>query len=122
MKRFLSIFLLVSLIASNFTSSFIYVGFEANRTYIAKTLCENRNRPELHCNGKCFLKKKLKEAEEKEKKQERENQKNRFQEILPDAIILTETKKVRDKISYPESLISATIDRSFSIFQPPRFC
>jgi len=31
----------------------------ANRTYIRLSLCENRNRPQLHCDGKCYLKKKL---------------------------------------------------------------
>lgn len=40
--------------------------FEANRTYIAQNLCENRNKPELHCKGKCYLKKQLKKEEKNE--------------------------------------------------------
>lgn len=31
-----------------------------NKEYIAKNLCENRNRPKSHCNGKCHLMKLLK--------------------------------------------------------------
>ncbi len=39
-----------------------------NQDYIADFLCINKDKPELECNGKCYLKKQLKEAsEEKEK-------------------------------------------------------
>ena len=31
----------------------------ANRNYIAANICENRARPQLHCDGKCYLRKKL---------------------------------------------------------------
>ena len=34
----------------------------ANRAYITTHLCENRTRPQVHCNGKCYLKKKLVDA------------------------------------------------------------
>jgi hypothetical protein len=33
--------------------------FEANQTYIAQNLCENRFRPAMHCNGQCVLMKKV---------------------------------------------------------------
>ncbi|WP_422360182.1 hypothetical protein [Reichenbachiella sp.] len=35
------------------------VDFAMNRDYIASYLCENQNRPELECQGKCFLMTKL---------------------------------------------------------------
>lgn len=39
-----------------------------NQDYIAEFLCINKDKPELECNGKCYLEKQLKEAsEEKEK-------------------------------------------------------
>jgi hypothetical protein len=41
-------------------------GYEVNRDYIAKNLCENRNKPQMHCNGKCHLNKELKEQQKKE--------------------------------------------------------
>lgn len=43
--------------------------FKLNREYIAKVLCENRKRPELHCDGKCYLAKKLKQQQEKQDKE-----------------------------------------------------
>ncbi|AKA35452.1 hypothetical protein [Flagellimonas lutaonensis] len=40
----------------------------ANYDYIANTLCENKDRPQLQCNGKCYLSKQLaKEAEGNDK-------------------------------------------------------
>lgn len=39
-----------------------------NQDYIAEFLCINKDKPELECNGKCYLAKELKAAsEEKEK-------------------------------------------------------
>lgn len=67
-KRSLVILLLVALIGSNFAVYFVYAGFEVNKKEMAAKLCENKNRPWMHCNGKCYLMKKLKQAEEKEKK------------------------------------------------------
>ena len=40
--------------------------YQLNKEYIAKNLCENRNRPELHCDGKCYLAKKLKAQQDKQ--------------------------------------------------------
>ena len=38
--------------------------YRVNQDYIAKNLCENRDKPMLNCNGQCYLAKKLKAAEE----------------------------------------------------------
>lgn len=81
----ISILLLVSLLSANLSSVWVYMGFEANQKYIAKELCENRNKPEMHCNGKCYLMKKLKQAQDKEQKQERQSQKLQIQ----DAVVCT---------------------------------
>ncbi|TAE59955.1 MAG: hypothetical protein EAZ89_01970 [Bacteroidetes bacterium] len=44
----------------------ILASFYINRSYIATYLCKNRSRPELKCNGTCFLAQKLRQAEQKE--------------------------------------------------------
>lgn len=79
-RRIICIFILVLLMLTNFSRLFIYAGFELNQNYIASTLCVNRDKPEMNCNGKCYLSKKIKQAEEKEKKQEQDGQKKAFQE------------------------------------------
>ena len=52
----------------------VYAAFEVNQNYIATTLCENKARPWMHCNGQCYLMKKIKATEEKEKKQEEQKE------------------------------------------------
>ncbi|HUM47673.1 MAG TPA: hypothetical protein PLD84_12160 [Chitinophagales bacterium] len=41
--------------------SLLYVQceFNLNQAYIAKVLCVNRDKPKLHCDGKCYLMKEL---------------------------------------------------------------
>lgn len=36
--------------------------YAVNYTYISEVLCINKNKPELHCNGKCYLGKELAKA------------------------------------------------------------
>lgn len=38
-----------------------------NYDYISKVLCENKDKPKIHCNGKCHLMKELAKASEQEK-------------------------------------------------------
>lgn len=42
------------------------IDFLVNYGYIITELCVNRDRPELECNGKCYLKKELAEASKME--------------------------------------------------------
>ncbi|GAA4806401.1 hypothetical protein GCM10023231_39530 [Olivibacter ginsenosidimutans] len=81
LKRFVAIVLLIALIGSNFSRFFIYAGFELNKKYIASTLCENRDKPWMHCDGNCYFMKKIKQAQENEKDQQKQLQRNLFQEV-----------------------------------------
>ena len=98
-NRVISIFILVVLMLTNFSRLFIYASFELNQEYIASTLCVNRDKPEINCNGKCYLSKKIKQAEEKEKKQELDGLKKSVQEsslvksLLSDPVISFEVQK-----------------------------
>lgn len=74
-SRLIAFTLLLALISSNLSTLFVYAEFKSNQRYIAETLCENKDKPQLNCEGKCYLMKKLKDAEEKEKQQEKQAQK-----------------------------------------------
>ncbi len=41
-----------------------HVNYWMNRDFIASVLCENKDKPELECNGKCHLKKQIQENTE----------------------------------------------------------
>jgi hypothetical protein len=77
-----ALLLIICTTSCSFSRFFIYAGFELNRNYIATKLCENRNKPWLHCNGHCYMMKKLKQAEDKQNANERETQKSLFQEAF----------------------------------------
>jgi hypothetical protein len=119
-RSFTAILLVITILASNFTRLFVYAGFELNQKYIATRLCVNRDKPMLHCNGKCYLAKKLKQAAEKEKSQERENQKSRFQEALPASEFSFAFASHVLVISRYAEPVFALAERSSTIYQPPR--
>jgi hypothetical protein len=59
----------------------IQVDYWVNKSYISNTLCENRDKPMLHCNGKCYLARQLKEQAKKEQRAP-DSKKEKF-ELLP---------------------------------------
>lgn len=38
--------------------------YELNKSYIAQNLCENRDKPQMKCCGKCYLRKQLNKTED----------------------------------------------------------
>jgi len=120
LNRIVVILLIVSLIASNFSRFFIYAGFELNQKYIAENLCVNKDKPWLHCNGKCYFMRKIKEAQEKEQSTEAQAQKNLFQEaffIKPNSIKFhTQLLQV---MAVPGNRIDLPLICT-PIFQPPK--
>lgn len=96
--------LLLALLSSILSKLFVYAEFKSNQAYIAATLCENRDRPELNCQGKCYLMKKLKDAEDKEKKQENQAQKKAsvdlffLNETAAPALVITVPAKKKPSI------------------------
>lgn len=119
-RRLSAYLLIVALVAANFSRLFIYAGFELNRNYIATKLCENRNKPWLHCNGKCYFLKKIRQAQEKEKSDERQSQKNLFQEASfiqqPDIRFYSQVLQV---MQVPVHRITLPVVNR-PIFQPPQ--
>ena len=65
-NRMTAYVLLAALIVSTCSRYVIGAAFRANQKYVTASLCENRNRPWLHCNGNCYLTKKLRQTEEHE--------------------------------------------------------
>ena len=120
LKKVTVMLLIAAMMSANFSRLFVYAGFELNKDYIAKNLCVNRDKPWLHCNGKCYFMKKIRQAEEKEKNDERQSQKNLFQEAL-----FTQKPDIR---FYPRVLQTMQVpvhrialpNVYLPIFQPPR--
>ena len=58
-----------SIIAQGMVNLALCAYYQINKKQIAETLCINKNKPSLHCDGKCYLSKQLKKASENEKRQ-----------------------------------------------------
>jgi hypothetical protein len=119
-RQFIAYLLIVAVVSANFSRFFIYAGFELNKNYIATHLCENRDKPWLHCNGKCYFMKKIRQAQEKEKNDERQSQKNLFQEALfaqkPDVRFYSQVLQVMMVPNHHIALPHVDLP----IFQPPQ--
>jgi hypothetical protein len=50
--------------------------YHANKEYIARVLCQNRDKPQLHCDGKCYLAKQLKAQQDRQDKETTERVQN----------------------------------------------
>lgn len=48
-----------------FNAGFI-IYWKVNQTFIIEKLCKNKDKPQMHCNGKCYLYQQLQKAAEKE--------------------------------------------------------
>jgi hypothetical protein len=119
-RRVISFVLLLAVLSANFSRLYVYAAFGLNQKFISTNLCENRSKPWLHCNGHCYLMKKIKQAEEKEKSEERQTQKSLFQES--DFVVhgdLKFTTSLLQVIVTPYRSASPTLNPGV-IFRPPQ--
>ena len=111
--------LLLAFIASTFSKAVIVVDFYANQDYIAKNLCENRDKPMMHCCGRCLLRKRLAHEENQDKNNpERENNKEVLflEDVAPalPAPVLSFTR-----LPYTPLVARGPVDQTADIFHPP---
>jgi hypothetical protein len=55
LKRLSILLMLASVLNQTFSTVETLVAFQMNREYIAQMLCINRDKPTLHCDGKCVM-------------------------------------------------------------------
>ena len=66
-RSFVTMLLILAMMGPTLSSHIVLIIFELNKDYVARNLCKNRTKPELQCNGKCFLQRKLRETQDSEK-------------------------------------------------------
>ncbi len=47
----------------------IFLDYQLRKDFIVRNYCINKNRPEMNCDGKCYLAKQIKKAQENDEKQ-----------------------------------------------------
>ncbi len=119
-KKIIALLLLVGIVANCFNYSIIAASYNFNKQYIAQVLCTNKDKPHLHCDGKCFLDIKLKELEQKNKK-EQEHLKHISETVAPTSVELClNTFENSLEINLPTYLQKKPVNRPLNIFQPPK--
>jgi hypothetical protein len=95
--------------------------YEMNKEFIAKNLCENKEKPKSTCNGKCHLAKELKKQDKKENQtsnSQKEKYENQFySEVKKSDVINTDLTNNQLAVLYQFTNYANYLD---SIFQPPR--
>lgn len=81
--------------------------YELRKDYISRNLCENRDKPELKCCGKCYLKKQLRKVNESHNNTGTASSKSSNQEDLVTYIL-----------PFPAYWISSIRERDISVFNP----
>lgn len=112
--------LLVGILANCFNYWIISTSYHFNKSYISSVLCTNKNKPEIHCEGKCFLDIKLKELEQKNK-QEQEHMKRVIETVAPfRASWVFKTFETEVEIAIPHYLQQKPVGVTAIIFHPPK--
>ncbi|MBI4931444.1 MAG: hypothetical protein HY841_11815 [Bacteroidetes bacterium] len=65
-KQIVSLILVSVFLLQTFSKVIIYTDYYINKDNIAKVLCINKDKPQMHCEGKCHLKKQLEEQDKEE--------------------------------------------------------
>lgn len=63
MKNAGIILLTLVFLVQTFRQPMVFLNYQINKEYIIAKLCENKDKPELKCHGKCHLKKKLDQSD-----------------------------------------------------------
>ncbi|HBR10689.1 hypothetical protein HX13_20015 [Chryseobacterium sp. P1-3] len=120
MKHILNIFLALYVVLKPLVPLMDYA---VNYEYISTTLCINKTKPELHCNGKCYLSKELAKSSQ-EDSSPLSKTKNQTQKVLDFYLpsIVSEVKMITKEFT-GNSLYIYTREYSYlflkHIFRPP---
>ena len=103
----------------------VYLDFEMRKDFIIQNLCENRFKPQMNCNGKCYLAKKLHKIAEDNATKETQKQGDSMKKILEEIFEATPVfsyeltfKNLSQKSNYTYQLVHPQ-SFTFSFFHPP---
>jgi hypothetical protein len=103
-------------------SSLFYVADYYINTAMFAENCINKDKPQMHCNGKCQLQKKI-NTENTNDKQNPERKNNNLDEVLSSKTFFASLEIAINPVSEKKYFITNTgilTDRSFRFFHPPK--
>jgi predicted membrane protein len=118
-RSVLSIILLSSFLIVNLSKSIILVNYEMNKAEITAKYCINKDKPQMHCCGKCLLKKKLAEEEEQQKLPAYPDIKTDIQLYCSESFTFLNSNGNTQIDLIPTTHILHTLFEGKSVFHPP---
>lgn len=116
--------LLILIVATVFVKPLApFVEYALNYDYISKVLCENKDKPKAHCDGKCYLKKSIEKNNAEENRSS--SQKLNFMEIgvlFCEKITSFYFEKPTvdpDQLNFKKWVNTYSFDYTQNLFQPP---
>lgn len=120
MKHFLTYMLILILSVQSTGNIIIILHYKFNQDFFAE-ICENKDKPEMECNGKCHLKKQLKQQEENESEKKKINNEKENLNFISTCFDLIPGPKISDAITDENLLHFQLIKKHVSdIFHPPQ--
>lgn len=122
MRKILAIIILISLCAQQIAYLGVMGYYQINKDFIAKNLCENRDKPQMNCCGKCYLNKQLKKIDKESQGKgapEKVEKNELISFILPGCIQLSFCYNVCEIIQNPLKQRLYHKDICQSTFHPP---
>lgn len=120
-RKIITFIIFVAFATHTFNRVVIVFGFYANQSVIAATLCENRDKPILKCEGKCLLAKKLMAQEKKDEQNPERKAENKPEDISSRSFY--STLSIFNMLNASSWQISRDcgkpVHRSFTVFHPP---
>lgn len=119
LKNLATIFLILVIFLQTFSRFAVQADYLINIGYIVKNLCVNKDKPAMHCNGKCYLAKQLKQQEKQE--QAPVSRKNNSEVLLFLSIQKSDNPifLFDSKTSYPALCNGRLASFPRSVFHPP---
>lgn len=113
--------LLLAFAVSTFSRVAIVVDFYANQNYIAQNLCENRDKPMMHCCGRCQLRKRLAQQDAQDKNAPERKVDNKQEVLFHEDLSKLNAEPLYSTVEreYASLSIVSPVDRSLEIFHPP---
>ena len=120
MRKLISISLLFALSFECFSNIYVWAGYELNKSYISSVLCVNRDNPAMHCDGKCFLDKQLKQNQQRQDK-DNGTLGNKIDVLLfcSDEMPVLFPGLYSKTFLFPKETLNNYSSPSFDIFHPP---
>lgn len=119
MKYIVNLFLVFYLVLKPLLTMMDYV---VNYDYISKVVCMNKTKPELHCNGKCYLTKELSKTSQDDSSN---SSKTKQTQKVIDLYIPVMIAKIQKEYRKSQLTITSAYQKNYAflflkyIFKPP---